>query len=253
VARQAVEVLGVPIDFLDMESVTRQVVDVASNRRFFQIATVNLDFLVHSRVDDEVGQILKSTAVNIADGAPVVWSGRILGCQRATRVAGADLVPTLMGIAADEGLRVFFLGGEHGSASEAARRLSALHPLLEVSVLEPPRAALEDMDDAAILGAIRNAQPHILLVAFGHPKQDKWIHRHRNDLPMVAIGVGGSFDLIAGLHPRAPRWLQKVGLEWAFRLAHEPRRLAARYATNGLWAVGALLPWVIWKRIGWSN
>jgi N-acetylglucosaminyldiphosphoundecaprenol N-acetyl-beta-D-mannosaminyltransferase len=119
-----------------------------------------------------------------------------------------------------------------------------------VVTLEPARADLEDMDDEMIMEAIRATGPGVLLVAFGHPKQDKWIYRHRDELPMAAMGVGCSFDIIAGHRPRAPRWAQKAGLEWVYRMAHEPGRLAPRYASDGLWAVRDLIPWLISRRFG---
>jgi N-acetylglucosaminyldiphosphoundecaprenol N-acetyl-beta-D-mannosaminyltransferase len=150
-----------------------------------------------------------------------------------------------MGAAAAEGLRVFMLGGENNSASDAATILRARHPQLDVSLFEPPWSPLQDMDTDGILRRIGEARPHILLVAFGHPKQDKWIHRNRHALPMAAIGVGCSLDLIAGRQPRAPAWMQKAGLEWSYRLAHEPRRLFRRYAADGLWVGGYLLPWIL--------
>jgi N-acetylglucosaminyldiphosphoundecaprenol N-acetyl-beta-D-mannosaminyltransferase len=103
------------------------------------------------------------------------------------------------------------------------------------------------MREGTILSRIRDVDPHILLVAFGHPKQDKWIRRNRDSLPMAAIGVGCSLDLIAGRQTRAPAWMQNVGLEWAYRLAHEPRRLVHRYAMDGLWVAGYLFPWVIFQ------
>jgi N-acetylglucosaminyldiphosphoundecaprenol N-acetyl-beta-D-mannosaminyltransferase len=240
----------VPIDFIDPEVVVGRMLDAALERHFFQVATVNVDFLVNSRDDAEVAQILESTDINVADGAPVAWAGRLLGCAHARRLAGVDLVPILAGEAARRGLRVFFLGGEGGSAEEAARRLQVQYRGLDVVTMEPARASLDEMDDDEILRAIRAADPRVLLVAFGHPKQDKWIYRHRDDLPMAAMGVGCSFDIIAGCHSRAPRWAQVAGLEWGYRLVHEPRRLAPRYATDGLWVTGELMPWVISKRFG---
>jgi N-acetylglucosaminyldiphosphoundecaprenol N-acetyl-beta-D-mannosaminyltransferase len=237
--------LGLPIDFLDMDSVVEAILDAARQRRFFQVATVNADFLVNSRRDREVRTILTEVDLNIPDGAPVVWAGKALGRRNATRLAGADLVPALMSAAARERLRVFLLGGEDNSGADAAATLRATNPDLDVSVFEPPRSPLDEMDNGLILRHIEDAQPHILLVAFGHPKQDKWIHRNRNFLPMVAIGVGCSLDLIAGRHTRAPGWMQSAGMEWAYRLAHEPRRLVRRYATDGLWVAGYLFPWVL--------
>jgi N-acetylglucosaminyldiphosphoundecaprenol N-acetyl-beta-D-mannosaminyltransferase len=249
-AAERVEILGTPIDFLDIDSVADRIVCAARQRRFFQVATVNLDFLVHSQSDPEVRAVLCETAVNIADGAPVVWAGRLVGHREASRVAGADLVPLLMSRAAEHGLRVFFLGGEDGSAFDAAERLRDAHPALDVTVMEPPLAALDQMDDRAILDQVESAAPHLLLVALGHPKQEKWIYRNRRALPMVAVGVGCSLDLIAGRQNRAPRWIQKVYLEWAYRLVHEPRRLAKRYAVDALWLVRDLFPWALTQRFG---
>jgi N-acetylglucosaminyldiphosphoundecaprenol N-acetyl-beta-D-mannosaminyltransferase len=238
------DLLGVPIDFFNMDSVVDTIIRVARQRQFFQVATVNVDFLVRSRRDPEVRVVLTKHQLNIPDGAPVVWAGKALGYRTATRVAGADLVPALIRAAAAEGMRVFMLGGENNAASDAAAVLRARHPQLDVSVFEPPRSSLDEMDNDRILSRIEEMRPHILLVAFGHPKQDKWIHRHRKVLPMAAIGVGGTLDLIAGRQPRAPVWIQNVGLEWSYRLAHEPRRLLRRYATDGLWVGGCLLPWI---------
>ncbi|MBO0731231.1 MAG: WecB/TagA/CpsF family glycosyltransferase [Acidimicrobiaceae bacterium] len=232
----------------------RAAVDVilaaARERRFFQVATVNSDFLVNSRRDVEVQSILAATALNLADGAPVAWATRLLGRGESERIAGADLVPALIAGAAAENLRVFLLGGEDGVARATADRFLAKYPRLEISVYEPPRASLHEMDDNEILRRIQQFQPHILLVAFGHPKQDKWINRNRDALPMVAIGVGCTLDLLAGQRDRAPAWMQRAGLEWVYRLAHEPRRLALRYAIDGRLVAFDLVPAVISARLG---
>ncbi len=243
------EILGVPVDVGTMDAVLERITTAAEQHRHFQVATVNLDFLVTSQQDAEVRSILRSTAINIPDGAPVVWAARRLGRPDASRIAGADLVPLLAERAAERGLRLFLLGGESGSATIAADTLTERYPSLSVSHFEPPRASLDDMDDATILDRVGRASPHILLVAFGHPKQEKWIHRNRASLPMVAVGVGCSLDLIAGRVSRAPRWMQDAGLEWSYRLAHEPRRLARRYAGDGLSVFRDLVPWVMTQRL----
>lgn len=246
---ERLDLLGTPIDFVDMASVVETMLGAARHRRFCQVATVNVDFLVSSRRDDEVRTILSEVDLNIPDGAPVVWAGKALGRRNATRLAGADLVPALMSTATAERLRVFLLGGEDNSAADAAAVLRARHPQLHLSVFQPPRSSLDEMDDATILTQIGDVEPHILLVAFGHPKQDKWIHRNRAHLPMACIGVGCSLDLIAGRQRRAPAWAQRVGLEWAYRLVHEPRRLVRRYAIDGLWVAGYLFPWVLSRMV----
>jgi exopolysaccharide biosynthesis WecB/TagA/CpsF family protein len=240
-----INVLGIPVDTLDLDDLVSLVIDKAMTRNFFQISTINLDFLVHGHDDPEVRSIFLENGINVADGAPVVWAGRALGAPELQRVAGADLVPALVAAASEAGLRVFLLGGEDGAAHHAARRLRLRHPDLQVGVYEPPVQPLEQMDSFEIIRRIDEVEPHLLFVAFGHPKQEKWIYRHRRRLPMVAMGVGCSLDLVAGRRRRAPQWMQSAGLEWTYRVAHEPRRLAGRYVRDGLWSMSVLFPDVL--------
>jgi N-acetylglucosaminyldiphosphoundecaprenol N-acetyl-beta-D-mannosaminyltransferase len=134
---------------------------------------------------------------------------------------------------------VFLLGGEGGVAATAGARLQQLYPgIVVVGTYEPPRAAIEDMNNAEILARIGDAKADLLLVALGTPKQERWIDLHRETLPVsVVIGVGCVFDLIAGRRHRAPRWMQRAGLEWAYRAAREPRRLLGRYIRDAVWLV----------------
>jgi 1,2-diacylglycerol 3-beta-glucosyltransferase len=235
---------GVPIDPVDLDEAISRTMSAVQTHSFMQICTVNLDFLVNSRRDRVVRNVLQDSHLNLADGAPVVWLGRLLGCRLRQRVAGSDFVPALMAMAEQKGARVFFLGGEDGAASLAAEKLVARHSNLVIAgVYEPPRASLDKMDNTEILDILDRAQVDILLVALGHPKQDKWIHRMRDQLPVsVAVGVGCTFDLMAGHRRRAPSWMQQHGLEWLYRLAHEPRRLCVRYATDAWWLVAVLFP-----------
>jgi exopolysaccharide biosynthesis WecB/TagA/CpsF family protein len=248
-AHSGVGIGGVPIDWIEIDEAIARIADGAKARSFVQVSTVNLDFLASARRDPEAKRILTESWLSLPDGAPVVWLGRLRGARPSGRVAGADLVPRLAAKAAAERIDVFFLGGENGSARTAADRLVTSHPELRVSVYEPPRAALEDMDDAEIFRRLAEAQPALLLVAFGHPKQEKWIHRNRHRLPMVAMGVGCSFDLIAGHQRRAPLWMQRGGLEWAYRLACEPRRLVRRYVTDAFWLVSVFFPSALYHRV----
>jgi N-acetylglucosaminyldiphosphoundecaprenol N-acetyl-beta-D-mannosaminyltransferase len=212
----------------------------------FQVSTINLDFLVRSQRDPEVRRVFRRTDLNLADGTPVVWLGRLLGAAMPGRVAGADFVPELVRALAGRGARLFLLGGEGGVAEAAGRRMVELNPdLVLAGTYEPPRARVEEMDNAEILARIAAAAPDVLLVAFGHPKQERWIDLHRDDLHVsVAIGVGCVLDLTAGRSRRAPRWMQAAGLEWFYRLAQEPTRLLGRYVTDAAWllpiAAGAI-------------
>lgn len=234
---QSAMVGGVRIDALDMDGVRAWARSALRSGGMHQVATVNMDFLAHSQVREDVRRTLNTTDLNVPDGAPVVWLARLLGHRVPERVAGLDMVPLLLHDAAEAGAGVFFLGGEGGAAAAAAAVLRERAPRLRVAgVFEPPRGPLETMDSDAILRAVTESGAAMLLVAFGHPKQDLWIARHRDRLPVsVAIGVGCYFDVVAGRAGRAPAWMQGAGLEWLYRLANEPGRLAGRYLSDARW------------------
>jgi exopolysaccharide biosynthesis WecB/TagA/CpsF family protein len=242
---------GVPIDTVDEQGAAERMMAAIGADAPLQVSTVNLQFLVTARRRPEVRKALNGAGLNVADGAPVLWLARLLGHPLPARVAGADLVPTLMGLAAQRGARVFLLGGTGGVAAEAATLLERANPGLQITgTHEPPPAAVDEMADDEILSRVGEAGADILLVAFGHPKQDLWIARNLDRLPVsVAIGVGGTFDLIAGRLHRAPAWARRSGLEWLFRLAQEPRRLGLRYAACAVWLLGVLVPATAWQRL----
>jgi N-acetylglucosaminyldiphosphoundecaprenol N-acetyl-beta-D-mannosaminyltransferase len=170
----------------------------------------------------------------VADGAPLVWASRWHGLPLPERVAGSDLIFELSKQAAQTGYRLFLLGGADGVAEAAADRLQARYPGLQiVGALCPPFRELTSAEQGSLFDRIRAARPDILLVAFGQPKGERWIDRHLGDLGVpVSVQLGASLDFAAGRRRRAPRWMQKVGLEWAFRLGLEPARLCKRYASN---------------------
>jgi N-acetylglucosaminyldiphosphoundecaprenol N-acetyl-beta-D-mannosaminyltransferase len=236
-APRRVEIAGVPIDAIDMRTAISRLRSAIGAGSLFRVSTINLDFLVHAQRDPELMRIFRRTNLDLADGAPVVWLARLLGVEMPGRVAGADLVPAMIRELAQSGARLFLLGGEGGVAAVAGARLAQLYPGIVIAgTYEPPRASVNEMDNAHILARIAEAKADVLLVAFGHPKQEHWIDQHRDQLSVsVAIGVGCVLDLIAGRARRAPRWMQAVGLEWFYRLAREPRRLGGRYLTDAAW------------------
>jgi N-acetylglucosaminyldiphosphoundecaprenol N-acetyl-beta-D-mannosaminyltransferase len=248
--RNRPELGGVPIDPVDLDQAVDRAMEAVATKDFTQFCTVNLDFLVNARRDPATRAVLTHSEVNLADGAPVVWLSRLLDVDLPGRVAGSDMVPRLAEAAAARGASIFFLGGEEGNAAIAAERLAATYPDLEVAgVYEPPRASLDDMDDDDIIERVEKSGADVLLVALGHPKQDKWISRNRARLAVsVAIGVGCTFDLIAGRRTRAPRWMQRSGLEWLFRLVHEPGRLARRYFVDGWCLLTVFVPMTLRQR-----
>jgi len=248
--RKLLVILGAPIDDINMaEALARIEAFIKIGRAYHrghQIATVNADFVVKSLYDAEFRRILQETDMATADGMPLVWGARLLGVPLQGRVTGADMVPALAELAARKGYSIYFLGAAPGVAEQAVAILRQRHPDLRVAGISSPPAHAVSSGDPAIIAACRAAQPDILLVAFGSPKQEKWIYTHAHVLNIpVMMGVGGTFDFIAGVTKRAPRWMQETGLEWLYRLACEPRRLWKRYATD-LLGFGYFFLWQWW-------
>src|ERR1700677_4522207 len=232
--KNKVAILGVPIDNLSMDEVMQTLEDHIAEGGFHQIATANVDFLIKSIHDDELHETLCRCDLVLPDGMPLVWASRLMGSALKERVAGADLVPRLVSLAAARGYRVFLLGAEDASSARAAVWMESQYPGVRiVGRYSPEFKPLDEMDHEDILCRIEAAQPDILLVAFGNPKQEKWLamHRHRLNVPLC-IGIGASLDFLSGKVTRAPKWMQASSLEWAYRLCQEPARLAKRYLGN---------------------
>ena len=236
--------MGVPFDNLTCAEAITIIEQMIASRRPHYLVTPNVDFLVQAGRDVELRRILFEAHLVVCDGTPLVWASRLLGNPLPERVAGADLVPRLIAQAAQKGYRLFFLGAAPESIEKAIERLRSQYPALQiVGYYSPPFAELLEMDHEPIKQRILATQPDLLFVAFGCPKQEKWIAMHYRDLgvPFTA-GVGGTIDFLGGTLKRAPRWMQRTGTEWMFRLAQEPRRLFRRYARD-LWSFGwSILP-----------
>jgi N-acetylglucosaminyldiphosphoundecaprenol N-acetyl-beta-D-mannosaminyltransferase len=229
-----VAILGVAVDNLTMDEVLTAVEAKIREGGFHQIATANVDFLIKSIHDEELYETLARCDLVLADGMPLVWASRLLGTGLKERVAGADLVPQLARLSAQRGYRIFLLGAEEESSAGTAAWMEKTFPGVCIAGRYcPAHLPLEEMDHEEILSRIEMAKPDILLVAFGNPKQEKWLtmHRHRLEVP-VCIGVGGSFDFLSGRLSRAPVWMQKSSMEWIYRTIQEPSRLAKRYGGN---------------------
>ena len=229
--------VGVPVDDVTLEEAVERCSELVEIGRAtgqtHQVTTVNVDFLLTAGRLPAVRKILQSSDLAIPDGMPVVWGSRLLGTRLRQRVAGADLVPALVESAARRGYRVYLFGSAPGVAEEAAELLSKQHPgAIVVGAGGPTFADVEDMDRAA-LDDIIAAQPDIVCVALGHPKQELWIEAYRHEIGApVMVGVGGSLDFLVGRKRRAPAWMQRTGLEWLHRMLTEPGRLGRRYARD---------------------
>ena len=227
-------VLGVPfhnVTFPEAVEWARQRIRL---RQPGYIATANMDFVMQAWQDPELQRILLEADFVVADGIPIVWLSALLGPRLKARVTGSDLVPLLAEMARNNNFSIFLLGGGSGVAEKAADVLVQRFPGLRIAgCYAPPWATLLNMNHAEILKRIKAANPDLLLVAFGAPKQEKWVNLHvRNWKVPLAIGVGGSLDFLAGVQTRAPRFVQIMALEWFWRMCTDPSRLVGRYLHN---------------------
>ena len=248
--RPPVAILGVPFDNVTCAEAVELIEGMIESRQPHYLVTANVDFLTQAEDDVELRRILRDAHLVLCDGTPLVWASRFLGNPLPERVAGADLVPQLIRVAAEKGHRIFFLGATPDSAEEAVCRMRKQYPgLVMAGHYSPPFNRLLEMDHGEIKRRIHEAKPDLLFVAFGCPKAEKWIAMHYQELgvPVVA-GVGATIDFLAGRIKRAPKWVQRAGAEWLFRLAQEPRRLARRYGKD-MWVFGRRIAgqWV-WQR-----
>jgi N-acetylglucosaminyldiphosphoundecaprenol N-acetyl-beta-D-mannosaminyltransferase len=232
---QDCRMLDVRLQPITMSDMKDRLTEFVESDRPHQVVTVNLDFIRIARRDLVFRDALNGADLAVADGMPLVWLSRLLGQRLPERIAGIDLVQETASLAARRGWSVFLLGAAPGVADAAAHRLAGENIGLRIAGTYSPPMSFDERDEAVMIARVRAAKPDILLVAFGAPRQDTWIRDNLDCLEVpVCIGVGGSFNFLAGFQPRAPHWIQQAGLEWAHRLVHEPRRLWKRYLLGDL-------------------
>ncbi|MDH7485037.1 MAG: WecB/TagA/CpsF family glycosyltransferase [Anaerolineae bacterium] len=220
---EQVLILGVRVDAVTAAEALDIIEQIVREGRPRQVVTVNPEFVMAAQTNEAFRRVLNAATLALPDGIGLVWAARILGQRLPERVAGSDIVPRIAERAAGRGWRLFFLGAAPGVAERAAMRLAAQYPGLTVAgtYAGSPAAAEED----EIVARVRAARPDILFVAYGAPAQDLWIARNLERLGVpLCMGVGGTFDFIAGVTRRAPPWVQRLGLEWLHRLIHQPWR-----------------------------
>ncbi len=226
-----VEILGVGISAVDIPGAVGEIARWIHDDERQYVCVTGVHGVMESQRDSDLMEIHNRSGMTTPDGMPTVWLSRWAGARQTCRVYGPDLMPAVCEVAATEGWRVYFYGGVPGVPEEVGRRLRERFPGLEVAgTWSPPFRSLTPAEDIEIVEAINRAKPAIVWVGLSTPKQERWMAAHRPllDAP-VLIGVGAAFDQWAGRVRRAPRWMQWAGLEWAFRIYEEPRRLWRRY------------------------
>jgi N-acetylglucosaminyldiphosphoundecaprenol N-acetyl-beta-D-mannosaminyltransferase len=225
--------LGCEIDPVDMDQAVARVDGAIRERRFLRHADLNGAIVVAMRDDEPMRASICGAGLVVADGQSVVWASRLLGQHLPARVPGIDLMHRTIELAEARGYSIYVLGARQEVLDRAVERLRNDHPALRIAGHRD--GYFDESQDAAVAGEIRRSGADILYVAIGSPRKEHFLGRHGPQLGVpYVMGVGGSIDVVAGVTRRAPVWLQRLGLEWAFRLVQEPRRLFRRYLVTNV-------------------
>jgi N-acetylglucosaminyldiphosphoundecaprenol N-acetyl-beta-D-mannosaminyltransferase len=244
-----VNICGVDIDQISFAEAMMGMLNHAKLRKPPEyVVTPNAHHVVMLQKNERFRQIYQRARWVVPDGVPLLWASRLLNTPLPERVNGTDLFEQLCAMSATLGLKVFLLGGRPGAADSAVAVLTQRYPALSVAGTYCPPFGFEDdrQEQQRMNDAIQAATPDLLFVGLGAPKQEYWIENNYQLLNVpVSLGIGVSFELVSGMVPRAPRWMQKMGLEWFFRLMMEPHRLWQRY----LWGNAVFVSLVIKQKI----
>jgi len=229
-----VNVLGVGISVLNLQSALATIADAVRERRRGIICVTGVHGVMEAQDDDGFKKILNSAFLCTPDGMPMVWAGRLAGHREMRRVYGPDLMLEVCAWSETSGAKHFFFGGADGVAELLARKLKAKFPKMQIAgTFTPPFRALNADEEKNFRAQIAAVRPDIVWVGLSTPKQEKFMAEFLSKLDTtLMIGVGAAFDFHSGRLRQAPRWMQRSGLEWFYRLCREPRRLAKRYFRN---------------------
>ena len=229
-----VDLLGVRVNTAPFAHVLDKLLHAPESRDRVSLHFATVHTLVEAQGNAQLREALSQGIVE-PDGMPLVWLGRRVA-RGVERVCGPDFMPAVIQGGIELGRTHYFYGGAPGVPEALAGRLAALYPGMRVAgTLSPPFRALSPAEEESIVARINTAEPDYVWVGLGAPKQDLWVAAHRSRLHApVLLAVGAAFDFHAGTRRRAPRWMQRTGTEWLFRLASEPRRLAGRYTRVNL-------------------
>jgi N-acetylglucosaminyldiphosphoundecaprenol N-acetyl-beta-D-mannosaminyltransferase len=235
-----IDFLGIPLDNCTLEQAVALVTTAMRSRTRLQHGDVNVAKFVAFRTDAELHRCTAESDLICADGMAIVWGGRLLGLPLPERVTGIDLMVAVLDVCNREGFRPYFLGARQDVVLETVRRIQLSYP--NVQIAGSRNGYFRKEDEPGIVADIKAARADCLFVGMSSPLKETFLNRYRDLLGVpVQIGVGGSFDVLAGHVRRAPRWVQSVGLEWFFRLSQEPGRLWRRYLTTNTQFCGILM------------
>jgi len=238
-------ILGCNIGEINYESATQLILGLARKRESRYVCVANVHMVMEAYDDAEFRQIVNAADLVTPDGMPLVWVMRLQGLRQQERVYGPALTQFVLEAANREGIPVGFYGSTLQTLEKLKRNVQERYPSLKIAYLyAPPFRPLTPEEDEEVVRAINDSGTRILFVGLGCPKQERWMAAHKGRVQAVMLGVGAAFDFLAGVKPQAPRWMQRAGLEWLFRLLTEPRRLWRRYLYhNPRFVLLVLLQW----------
>lgn len=229
-----VEILGIQFSAERYDDAIAKMLEAAANGPRLRAHFANVHTTVEANRDPALAAVFHSASMVCTDGMPLVWLARGRGAPRAERVSGPDTMLTICDRGRSLGLRHYFFGGAPGVAELVSRRLALRFPgLIVAGTHTPPFRTRASIEDEALIEAINKTRPDVIWVALGAPKQEFWAAAHEARLEArLILPVGAAFDFHSGRMRRAPSWMRRVGLEWMFRLALDPKRLARRYLST---------------------
>lgn len=227
-------VLGIGINVINLESTIRIMEEWIKNNEQHYFCPTTVCVVMEAQKDATLKEILNSSGLTTPDGMPLVWVGRLSGHSTIGRVYGPDIMLSFSALAAQKGYTNFYYGGASGVPEKLSAKLTENFPGLKVvGAYSPPFRPLTLEEDREIVDMINRANPDVLWVGLGSPKQDRWMTEHMGRVKApVMVGVGAAFDFLSGRKRQAPVWIQRIGFEWLFRLLNEPKRLLPRSLYN---------------------
>jgi len=232
---QHCEILKTNINVTNMSDTIKYIGEHLDDLRGKYICVSNVHTTVMSYENEEYRKIQNGAAMALPDGAPLSSYSRRKGYKQAQRVTGPDLMLELFAISKEKGYRHYFYGATEETLQSMKEVLERDYPGIQIAgMYAPPFRALTPQEDAQIVAKINESRPDFIWIGLGAPKQEEWMYQHMGQLQGVLIGVGAGFDYLAGYIKRAPRWMQRMSLEWLYRLLQDPKRLWRRYFTSNV-------------------
>lgn len=232
-----IKFLNTEVDNLTMDEAVQRIEELILSKKVSYVVTPNVDHIVKLEEDEEFQNVYKQADLILTDGMPLIWISNFKGTKIKEKVSGSDLFPKICDLAAKNGYKVFLLGAAEGVAAKAAENLKNKYEGLNVVGTYSPSYGFEKKEEEIqkIIEIINEAKPDILAVGLGAPKQEKFLYNFRKVLNVpVSLAIGASIDFEAGNVERAPKWMQKSGLEWSYRLFKEPKRMIKRYLVDDM-------------------